>query len=102
MSKKLDAETSGNESSFTTAPDDAPTASASQSNDLDVSKIDLEGLTPEQKSQTIQMLNEERDSFSQSEEDIRVIKDFELDIKLKDDISVQKMTCLFHVLSTQR
>ena len=39
------------------------------------------------------MLNEERDSFSQSEEDIGVIKDFELDIKLKDDIPVQKIQC---------
>ena len=36
------------------------------------------------------MLNEERDSFSQSEENNGVIKDFELDIKLKDDIPVQK------------
>ena len=50
----------------------------------------MEGLTPEQKSQAIQMLNEEKDSFSQSEEDIGVIKDLELDIKLKDDIPVQK------------
>ena len=63
--KTSDTETSGNESSVT-------------------------GLTPEQKSQAIQMLNEERDSFSQSEQDIGVIKDLELDIKLKDDIPVQK------------
>ena len=88
--KTSDTETSGNESSVTKASDDTPTASESQSNELDVSEIDLEGLTPEQKSQTIQMLNEERDSFSQSEEDIGVIKDLELDIKLKDDIPVQK------------
>ena len=88
--KTSDTETSGNESSVTKASDDTPTASESQSNELDVSEIDLEGLTPEQKSQAIQMLNEERDSFSQSEEDIGVIKDLELDIKLKDDIPVQK------------
>ena len=62
----------------------------------------MEGLTPEQKSQAIQMLNEERDSFSQSEEDIGVIKDLEVDSKLKDDIPVQKITCLFRVLFTQR
>ena len=48
------------------------------------------------------MLNEKRDSFSQSEEDIGVIKGLELDIKLKDDIPVQKIICPFCVLSTQR
>ena len=100
--KTFDRETSGNESSVTRAPDDTPTASASQSKELDVSEIDLEGLTPEQKIQAIQMLNEERDSFSQSEEDIGVIKDLELDINLKDDIPVKKITCPFCVLSTQR
>ena len=47
--KASDAETSGNESSITRAPDDTPTASRSQSNELDVSEIDLEGLAPEQK-----------------------------------------------------
>ena len=88
--KTSDAETSGSQSSVTRAPDETPTASASLSNELDVSEIDLEGLTPEQKSQAIQMLNEEKDSFSQSEEDIGMIKDLELDIKLKDDIPVQK------------
>ena len=36
------------------------------------------------------MLSEERDSFSQSEEDIGVINDLELDIKLKNDNLVQK------------
>ena len=97
-----DTETSGNESSITRAPDDTPTASASQGNELDVSEIDLEGLTPEKKSQTIQMLNEETDSFSQSEEDIGVIKDLELDIKLKDGIPVQKNYLPFRILSTQR
>ena len=85
-----DIKASDTESSVTKASDDTPTASESQSNELDVSEIDLEGLTPEQKSQAIQMLNEERDSFSQSEEDIGVIKNLELDIKLKDDIPVQK------------
>ena len=68
--KTSDAETSGNESAVTRTPGDTPTASRSQSNELDVSEIDLERLTPEQKSQAIQMFNEERDSFSQSEEDI--------------------------------
>ena len=52
----------------------------------------MEGLAPEQKSQAIQMLNEERDSFSQSEEDIGVIKDLESDIKLKDDIPIKKLS----------
>ena len=56
--KTSDAETSGNQSSVTRTPDDTPTASASQSNQLDVSETDLEGLAPEQKSQAIQMLNE--------------------------------------------
>ena len=45
--KTSDAETSGNESSVTRAPDDTPTASASRSNELDVSEIDSKGLTPE-------------------------------------------------------
>ena len=100
--KTSDAETSGNESSVTRTPGDTPTASASQSNELDVSEIELEGLTPEQKSQAIQMLNEERDSFSQSEEDIGVIKDLELDIKLKDDTPVQKnYLSILHPLYTK-
>ena len=48
--KTSDAETSGNESSVTRAPDDTPTASASQSNEQDIPETDLEGLTPEKKS----------------------------------------------------
>ena len=55
--KTSDTETSENESAVTRAPDDTPTANASQTNELDISEIDLEGLTPEQKSKKIQMLN---------------------------------------------
>ena len=45
------------------------------------------------------MLNEERASFSQSEEDNGVIKGLELDVKLKDDTPFQKT---LSVHSTQR
>ena len=51
-------------------------------------KFDLEGLTDEQKSIATQMLEEESEAFAKDQYDIGHITDFQLKIKLTDEIPV--------------
>ncbi len=52
--------------------------------DEDVMKLDLEGLTPEQKEEAFKLLIDEKNVFSKVKYDIGHIKDFKLEIPLMD------------------
>ena len=57
---------------------------------LDLSKFDLSGLTPEQRSSATQMLIGEAETFGTSDSDIGSIDDLKLKLSLDDPKPVQK------------
>ena len=57
---------------------------------LDVTKFDLSGLTPEQGSSATQMLVEKAETFGTSDSDIGSIDDLKLKLSLEDPKPVQK------------
>ena len=58
--------------------------------DEEILKMDLEGLTEDEKNQALKLLLEEKDVFAASKTDIGHIKDFKLELKLTDDAPVSE------------
>ena len=62
----------------------------SESNLCWLPDVDLSGLTAEQKEQAPQLLLEEADAFTMSDDDVSCISELEMDIKMTSDQPVQK------------